>query len=88
MAQIDARPKIELSVVLRLDEEEARAIDALVGYGDDAFIRVFKESLGAHYLEQHEEGLRRFFQTTRQLLPGILSSADTARKMFNGKMTP
>jgi hypothetical protein len=85
MAQIDARPTIQLLVSFRLDEEEARALDALVGYGDDAFIKAFQEKLGEHYMRDHEQGLRRFFQTTRQLLPGILNSADAARKAFNGK---
>ena len=69
---------------LHLDEAELRAIDALVGYGDDAFIEAFKEGLGAAYLRDHEVGLRTFFKSMRQLTPGILSRLDEARKVFEG----
>lgn len=82
MASIVAKPTIELRVTFALSESEARALDALVGYGDDAFIKVFYEHLGKAYMENHEVGLRSLFKSTREVLPGILSMTDNARKAF------
>lgn len=85
MATIDCRPTIELKVTFALTEEEARAMDALVGYGDDAFVKAFYEKLGQAYMKPHEAGLRSLFQSIRNQLPGILSRVDSARKAFTGK---
>lgn len=84
MAKLLERPTVELRVALILSEEEARALDALVGYGDDAFIKVFYEHLGKAYMEKHEEGLRALFQSVRDFLPGILERTTRARATFNG----
>jgi hypothetical protein len=82
MAQIEGRPAVQLHVSIRLDEAEARAIDGMVGYGDDAFLKAFYEGLGKAYLEKHEAGLRSFFESMRQQLPHLLSKADRAREAF------
>lgn len=65
MATITGKPNIDLRVTITIDEAEARALDALVGYGDDAFIKAFKEKLGECYIRDHEVGLRKFFQDIR-----------------------
>jgi hypothetical protein len=83
MAKITQRPRVVLEVQFTIDEEEARALDALVGYGDDAFIAAFKESLGRAYLDGHEDGLRRFFASVREWLPQYLLRANAAREMFD-----
>lgn len=87
MAEITGRPKIELQVVFTLSEEEARALDAMVGYGDDAFIKVFYEKLGASCMRDHEAGLRSFLLSARREIPRHLRRADEARKVFNGTHT-
>ena len=83
MAQIEGRPTIAMQLVVVITESEARALDALVGYGDDAFIKVFYESLGEAYMRDHEQGLRSLFTSIRQLMPQWLAKADAARKSFN-----
>lgn len=88
MATIDSRPTIELKVTFALTEPEARAFDALVGYGDDAFIKHFYEGLGQAYLKQHEQGLRSLFKSVREQLPYVLSRADRARKAFQDEPNP
>ncbi len=60
MAKLEARPKIDMQVRLILNMDEALALDGLAGYGDDAFIKAFKEKLGTHYIRDHEAGLRSF----------------------------
>ena len=82
MARLASLPKIELRLTLSISEGEARALDALVGYGDDDFIKAFYEKLGKAYMSDHEDSLREFFQSVRTFMPGLLSQADTARKAF------
>lgn len=82
MAQLHQHPKIELHVSIILSEVEARALDGLVGYGDDAFIKHFYDKLGRAYMERHEAGLRSFFRSIREFLPPILERTNQARKIF------
>lgn len=83
MAKITAQPKLELNVTFTVNESEARALDALVGYGDDAFISVFYEKLGKAYMEKHEQGLRSFFKDIRSFMPSILSRMNDSRTVFS-----
>lgn len=83
MATLTQKPRVVLEIQITLDEAEARALDALVGYGDDAFIAAFKESLGRAYLTGNEPGLRSLFESVRKILPEFLKRADIARKAFN-----
>lgn len=85
MATLTQRPTVSCNVVFELDESEVRALDALVGYGDDAFLKVFYEKLGEHYMKPHEKGLRSLFKSVREVLPAILARANAARNAFDGK---
>lgn len=82
MKRLLQMPRIELDVSLRLNEAEIRALDALVGYGDKAFIETFYTHLGRHYLKPHEAGLLSLFDTVRSNLPPILRRHDAAQKAF------
>ena len=42
MAEIIGRPNVDLRLTFSINESEARALDALAGYGDDAFVRVHR----------------------------------------------
>jgi hypothetical protein len=86
MAQIEGKPKIELMVTIALTESEARAVDAMAGYGDDAFVKAFYDHLGQHYMKPHEQGLRTFLKSVRQCLPSVLGRADAARNAFTGRL--
>lgn len=83
MAEIIGKPTVVLTATLRLNESELRALDALVGYGDDAFVKAFYETLGAAYMKAHEGGLRQLFQSARGVLPGMLRRAEEARRIFD-----
>lgn len=80
MATLEHNPVVAITVKMVISESEARALDALVGYGDDAFIKAFYENLGTSYMKPHEEGLRSFLVSVRQQMPAILGKADAARK--------
>lgn len=81
MATLTEKPKIELTVNLTINESEARTLDVLVGYDFDAFLKAFY-TLGKHYMQPNEAGLKSFFTTVRQIMPGILERTDKARKTF------
>jgi hypothetical protein len=85
MAWIEGRPQIGLTVNLVISEGEARALDAMAGYGTDAFVKVFYEHLGKAYMERHEHDLRNFLNTCRELLPPVLGRVDDARMAFESK---
>lgn len=73
MSQAQTKVEVLFQVkVLNLTETECRALDALVGYGDDAFLDVFGKGLGQHYMRDYEEGLRQFFsEVRRQIIPAL-----------------
>lgn len=85
MADFQARSLMQVTIAMEITEPEARALDALVGYGDDAFIKTFYEKLGEAYMKPHENALRKFFQSVRDSIPGILYRADRARAAFHDK---
>lgn len=82
-SRIVQRPRVDIDVAIKLNESEMRALDALVGYGPDAFLKVFCEKLGGAYMRPHEAGLRSLFATVKAHIPSILRRADAARKAFN-----
>lgn len=85
MAVITEKAKLDIQIRFAIDEEEARALDALVGYGDDEFIKWFYEFLGKSYMEKHEQGLRKFMSSVREFLPPILSKLDEHKKIYSKK---
>ena len=84
MAEIIQRPKVEVSATMSFSEPELRALDALVGYGVDPFLKVFYEKMGKSYMQPHEQGLRTLFESIRESVPSILRRADDARAVFSG----
>jgi hypothetical protein len=85
MAKIEQRPKIECECTIRLTEPEMRALDAIVGYGWEGFIKTFKQHMGQSYIRDHEAGGKLLFESVRQCIPGILRRADDARAVFQGE---
>ena len=83
MAEIEERSVVKVDAKFTVSEGELRALEALAGYGDDAFIEMFYKTLGKTYLQPHEKHLREFLQTVRTLATPILRRTDLARKAFN-----
>ena len=78
------QPRVVAQASLILSEEEILALDALVGYGDDAFLNVFYTHMGRAYLGPYEHGLRSFFQAIRATAPGVLQRVDAAHRALQG----
>lgn len=55
------------------------------GYGDEEFIKAFKDKLGAHYLRDHENGLRRFLKTIRGEVSPAIEQLETVRRDLEEK---
>lgn len=86
MAEVRNRATISFGGTLTLNETEIRALDALVGYGDDAFIKAFREKLGTAYIRDHEAGLRSFFSAIRRDVLPPLRDIDQARQDLGAAM--
>lgn len=92
MARIINKATIKAEITLVLHEEEAAALDAIAGYGTDAFLKVFYAHLGVAYLKPHEAGLRSLFDSVRNgnvehddhvtSITGILQRIKQARETF------
>lgn len=82
MAKLVQQPTVNVEATFTVSEAELRALDALAGYGDDAFIKMFYKEMGQHYMKPYEAGLREFLQTVRSFAPSIIRRTDDARKAF------
>lgn len=74
--------KIEMSLTIELSEGEVRALEAIAGYGHEAFLKVFYEKMGKHYLQPHEKDVISLFETIRTELKPHLSKVNSAREVF------
>ena len=83
MAKIEEKSSVQVEAKFTVSEGELRALEALAGYGDDAFIEMFYKTLGKTYLQPHEKHLREFLKSIRSIATPILSRTDAARKAFN-----
>lgn len=87
MAKIGCKPTIAATITLHLSEAEAGALDALAGYGVDAFLKVFYEHMGKAYLGPYEAGLRSLFDSVQHGEAGVqsfLRRAKEARDVMDG----
>lgn len=75
--------QIEFTINISLTEVEARALEAIVGYGYDPFEKVFYQHLGEHYLKPHAKGAKTLFEHVRQDLGQKLRNVDIAKKAIN-----
>lgn len=74
------RASVNFTCTMTLNETEMSALDALVGYGDDAFLKAFGEKLGTAYMRDHTAGLRSLFKTIRNEVLPALSEVQRAKR--------
>jgi hypothetical protein len=84
--RVGTRLSVNFEAVLHLTEPEIRAMDALVGYGIDAFLQVFYEKLGKAYMRDHEGGLRTFFESIEKQVRPELYRMDEVQKVIKMEM--
>jgi hypothetical protein len=79
MSRATTNIKIEFSATMTLNETECRALDALIGYGVDAFLKVFKQHMGEAYLRGHEAGVASLFETVGKTVHPALTDINQLR---------
>ncbi len=82
MAKAITKPSLTVTVTIEINEDEARALDALAGYGAKTFLDCFYEKLGKSYLQPYEKGLLSFLSTIRSAVSPALNQIDDARKFI------
>ncbi len=88
MADVSFKLVLDVEAKLVLNEDECRALDALIGYGTDSFLKVFYEKLGAHYMRPHENGLRSLFAKFAEVSGPAMRLADETRKAIKAGKEP
>lgn len=77
---IKINTSIEITASLTLNEGQLRALDALAGYGADAFLKAFYVKLGKSYMSPFERDLRDLFALIRGEVPAALAGVKKARE--------
>ena len=72
--------QVTVKATLDLDEQQLGALDALAGYGTDAFLETFYVKMGRAYLQPYEKGLRSLFDTIKATCPKALQDVRKARE--------
>lgn len=88
LVKSSATVKVDVQVTFIVSEEEARALDALAGYGDESAINAFYSGCGKHYMQPYEGGLRSFLSTIRQVVTPALNEADQLRSQLKQLKPP
>lgn len=78
-----AQATVEFTIKFTLTKGEALALDAIVGYGVDPFLKVFYEHMGKSYLQPHEKEMRKLFERVKSCLPIEVRKIETAQKAIN-----
>lgn len=82
-AMIRINLDVSVEVLLILDEDQVRALDAIVGYGPKAFVKGFKEKLGKAYIAPYEKGVYSLFEAVIKQIRPALHKIDDARKALS-----
>lgn len=83
--KVNSTSQFDIQIILKLTEQEARALLSIVRYGSNAFLEVFYKSLGKSELESHEKGIHSLFETILKELPKHLQKADDVRSLWRGE---
>ena len=70
---------IKITATLTLTEGQLRALDAMAGYGADAFLRAFYVKLGKSYMKPFERDLRDLFTAINNQVHPALAGVKEAR---------
>lgn len=71
---------VQITATITLNERHLRALDALAGYGDEAFLKAFYVKLGKSYMQPFERDLRELFALIRSEVPSALAGINQSRK--------
>lgn len=78
MAKAMGRPVVTVTVAFEIDEEEARALEALASC---QHVINFNHAL----LEDHKHGIHAFLDTVRDIVGPAIHQADEVRSLLHGQ---
>jgi hypothetical protein len=90
MAKLEAAPKLQLEIVMRLNESEARFLEGLSGFDHKALLECLRGHVGKHYTElkapegDNGAGFLTLMEACKRDLPPALDKMRDAREVFNG----
>lgn len=82
----NASAKVDFSITFTLTKGEAKALEAIAGYGADAFLEVFYQ-LGTSYLKPYETEMRNLFSRISIELPKEISKISKAQTEIGKLLT-
>lgn len=85
---VKIKTDVKVTATVELNEGHLRALDALIGYGDDAFLRAFYVKLGKNYMKPFERDLRDLFDHLRGTVPQALKGVVTVREQLRKAGAP
>lgn len=88
MATIWGRPKVELKLGIEMTEAEVRALNEVMSYPVETFLKTFYERMGQAYLEKYEDGIRSLWQSFPREVAVWLQRVNAARKAFEEENKP
>lgn len=83
MADLKITTDVRVTATLEVSEGQLRALDALAGYGANAFFKAFYVKLGKSYMQPFEADMRELFNLINQQVPQALREIAEARKVLN-----
>lgn len=81
---ISIKAEVKVTATVELTEGHLRALDAMAGYGADAFLKAFYVKLGRAYMSPFERDLRELFSMIRSDVPVALKNIEDARNNLKG----
>lgn len=88
MPESELNVRLEYSAKLVLTERELRALDGILGYDVNHFLKVFYERMGKAYVQPHEEGVRTLHKRVRYLVTNQIAQIDKARRALRDAGIP
>lgn len=79
MKDFNIATEVRVTATIELTEGQLRALDALAGYGADAFFKAFYVKLGSSYMKPFEQDMRELMKMIRADVPHALAGIKKAR---------
>ena len=86
MAEAKNKLTMEFSTTLTLNEKEIHALEAIVGYGEKAFLELFKTTCGQAYIRGAEDGVKSLFYAISTQVAPMHAEIQKAKKLLLEKV--
>lgn len=83
---MEIETSVKITAKIELTEGQLRALDALAGYGADAFFRAFYVKLGTAYMKPFERDLRDLFRMIQADVKPALAEVKSIRQKLTVRL--